>query len=69
MTKIDNDDRFRAFGRVVAREIPKEDLERISGGIEDASMTSTNTWTEQGDDKDTDCEGSLELECVTVPTL
>jgi len=69
MTKIDDDDRFRAFGRVVAQEIPKEELERISGGIEDSSMTSTSTWTPQGDDKDTDCEDSLSLECVSVPTL
>lgn len=47
---------LRAFGRLVAREVDHTELEQVSGGTcDDAWMTSTNTWTEYGDDKDDDC--------------
>jgi len=67
MTKIDDDDRFRAFGRVVARDVREDELEDVVGAC--ASSTLTSTWTPQGDDKDTDCEDSTSLECTSLPSL
>ena len=69
MTKIDTDERFRAFGRVVARDVREDELEDVSGAC--ASSTLTNTWTSQGDDKDTDCddESTSLTACTEVPSL
>jgi len=67
MSKTDTEGRFRAFGRILARDILEEEMAEISGAC--GTSTATSTWRPEGDDKDTDCDEETQNCTSTSLTL
>lgn len=57
MTQTSPQRQFRAFSRLLAREIDQREIDSVAGGLPQ-NATWGATWTEEGSDKEIDFEES-----------
>ena len=53
MTQTSTPNQFRAFGRLLAREMDRDEVDAVAGGLPQ-NATWGATWTPEGDDKEID---------------